>query len=199
MAKYLLKVRGILGPEPCDQKSIVILGRAIEWRADDLWWEADPRHVEKFLEVCGMTSGNPSVWLGVKLLEEEGDDQPLVGEELARYRSVAATANFIAQDRPDVKFAVKELCREMAKQTFASWRKMKKLARYFKGQPRVVQEIKFDVDGIGTEVNVIVDSDSAGCASTRKSTNGGCIMVGDICREGLEHDTEGCRIEQWRS
>ena len=41
-------------------------------------------------------------------MEEEGDDQPFVGEELAKYRSVAATANFIAQDRPDVKFVVKE-------------------------------------------------------------------------------------------
>ena len=99
-AKYLLKVRGILGPEPCDQKSIVILGRAVEWRTDELWWEADPRHVEKFLEVCGMISGNPSVLPGMKMLEKKGDDQPLVGEELARYRSVAATANFIAQDRP---------------------------------------------------------------------------------------------------
>ena len=35
-----------MGPEPCDQKSIVILVRAVEWRADELWWEADPRHVE---------------------------------------------------------------------------------------------------------------------------------------------------------
>ena len=180
-AKYLLTVRGILGPEPCDQKSIFILVRAVEWRADELWWEADPRHVEKNLEVCGMTSGNPSALPGVKVSEEEGDDQPLVGEELARYRFVAATANFIAQDRPDVKFAVKELCRNMAKPTFTSWRKMKKLARYFKGQPRVVQKIKFDVVGIGLEVNVIVDSDWAGCASTRKSAIGGCIMVGDIC------------------
>ena len=189
-AKYLLTVRGILVPETCDQKSMVILGSAVEWRADELWWEADTRHVETNSEVCGMTSGNPSVLTGVKLLEEEGDDQPLVGEELARYRPVAATANFIAQDRPDVKFAVEELCRDMAKPTFASWRKMKKLARYFKGQPRIVQKIKFDIDGSGTEANVIVDSDWAGCASTRKSTNGGCIMVGDA---------EDCRIEQWRS
>ena len=180
-AKYLLTVRGILGPEPCDQKRKFILVRAVEWRADELWWEADPRHVEKNLEVCGMTSGNPSALPGVKVSEEEGDDQPLVGEELARYRFVAATANFIAQDRPDVKFTVKELCRNMAKPTFTSWRKMKKLARYFKGQPRVVQKIKFDVVGIGLEVNVIVDSDWAGCASTRKSAIGGCIMVGDIC------------------
>ena len=42
-AKYEWKVRGILGPEPCDQKSVVVLGRAVEWRADELWWEADPQ------------------------------------------------------------------------------------------------------------------------------------------------------------
>ena len=30
-AKYLLKVRGILGPEPCDQKV-----RVVDWRADEL-------------------------------------------------------------------------------------------------------------------------------------------------------------------
>ena len=180
-AKYLLKVRGILGPEPCDQKRIVILGRVVDWRADELWWEADPRHVEKILEACGMISGNSGVVPGAKLQEEDGDDQQLAGEDLAKYRSVTATANFIAQDRPDVRFAVKELCRDMAKPTRGSWRKMKKLARYLKGQPRVVQKIKFDVDGLGDEVKVIVDSDWAGCASTRRSTNGGCIMVGDLC------------------
>ena len=145
-----------------------------------------------------MTSGSPSVLPGVKLLEEEGDDQPLVGEELTRCRSVAATANFIAQDRPDVRFAVKELCRDMAKPTFASWRKMKKLSRHFKGQPRVVQKIKFDVDGIGAEVNVIVDSDWAGCASTRKEHERRVHHGrGHLC-EGLEHDAEGCSIEQWQ-
>ena len=58
---------------------------------------------------------------------------------------------------------------------------MKKLARCFEGQPKVVQKIKFDIDAIGPEVNVNVDSDWAGCASTRKSTIGPCIMVGDIC------------------
>ena len=31
-------------------------------------WEADPRHVEKILEVCGMTSGNPSVLPGEKIV-----------------------------------------------------------------------------------------------------------------------------------
>ena len=36
---------------------------------------------------------------------------------------------------------------------------MKKLSRCFKRQPRVVQKIKFDVDGFGDEVKAVVDSD----------------------------------------
>ena len=180
-AKYILKDRDILGPDPGGQKSIVILGRVVEWRKDELWWEADPRHVEKILQVCGLVSGNPSVVPGVKMQEKHGGDEELAGEDLVRYASVVATANLIAQDRPDVRFAVKELCREMARPTCASWRKLKKLARYLRGQPRVVQKIKLDVDGIGDEVKIIVDSDWAGCVQTRRSTNGGCIMVGDIC------------------
>ena len=40
---------------------------------------------------------------------ENGDEEELAGEDLTRYRSVVATANFISQDRPDVRFAVKEL------------------------------------------------------------------------------------------
>ena len=125
--------------------------------------------------------GKPVGRSRVKLQEEHGDNAELAGGDLVRCRSVVATANIIAKDRPDVTFAVKELCRVMARPTCASWWKMKKLARYLEGQPRVVQKIKFDVDGIGNEVKVIVDSNWAGCASTRKSTNGGCIMVGDIC------------------
>ena len=66
-AKYLVKVRGILKQEPCDQKRIAILERAVDWRADELWWEADPRHVEKILEACGMISGNSPVVPGGKL------------------------------------------------------------------------------------------------------------------------------------
>ena len=163
----------------------MILGRVVEWRKDELWWEADPRHVEKIFQVCGLVSGNPSVVPRVKLQEEHGDEE-LAGEDLVRYRSVVATANFIAQDRPDVRFAVKEFCREMARPTCASWRKLKKLARYLKGQPRVVQKIKLDVDGIGDEVKIIVDSDWAGCMQTRRSTNGGCIIV-------VEHDAAAVR------
>ena len=84
----------------------------------------------RFPQVCGMVSRTLSVVPGVKLQEEDGDEEELAGEDLTRYRSVVATANFISQDRPDVRFAVKEFCRMMARPTCASCRKLKKLARY---------------------------------------------------------------------
>ena len=173
-AKCILKVRSILGQSKGIRKASWYWGGSwtgVDWRADELWLEADPRHVERILQVCGMVSGNPSVVQGVKLQEEDGDEEELAGEDLTRYRSVVATANFTSLDRSDVRFAVKELCREVARPTCA-WRKLKKLARYLQGQPRVVQKIKFDVDGVGNEVKIIVDSDWAGCSQTRQSTNG---------------------------
>ena len=44
-----------------------------------------------------------------------------------------------------------------------------------------MQKIKLDLEGVGNEVKIVVDSDCAGCSKTRKSTHGGCIMVGDDC------------------
>ena len=113
--------------DPGDQKSIVILSPVVEWRKDELWWEADPRHVEKILQVCGLVSANPSVVPGVKLQEEHGDDEEVAGEDLVRYMSVVATANVISQDR------VKGLCREIARPTCASCRKLKITDRHQSG------------------------------------------------------------------
>ena len=167
-AKYLLKVRGILGPEPCDLKSIVILGRAVEWRADELWWEADPRHVEKILEVCGMTFRKTISLARCEIVGGGRRRSTTRGRRVGQVQVCCSDGELHRSRSPRCEVRGER-------------RKMKKLARYFKGQPRVVQKIKFDVDGIGTEVNVIVGSDWAGCASTRKSTTFGCIMVGDIC------------------
>ena len=56
----------------------MVFGRVVDWCADELWWEADPRHVERILQVCGMVSGNQSLVPRVKLQEENGDDWSLL-------------------------------------------------------------------------------------------------------------------------
>ena len=54
------------------------------------------------------------------------------------YRACAARANFLAQDRADIQYATKEVCRGMAKPTQADMVKLKRVVRYLKDSPRAV-------------------------------------------------------------
>ena len=56
---------------------------------------------------------------------------------------------------------------------------LKRLCRCLKGRPRVVQCCPGPLRGV--EVHVYVASDWAGCRKTRKSTNGGCLVVNGGC------------------
>ena len=42
-------------------------------------------------------------------MEEEEASDELVGAEATRFRAVAARANYLAVDRPDIEYAVKEI------------------------------------------------------------------------------------------
>ena len=44
--EYDVKVRGLLGPDRSDDKSIRILNRCIRWLPNSIAYEADPRHAE---------------------------------------------------------------------------------------------------------------------------------------------------------
>ena len=60
---------------------------------------------------------------------------------------------------------------------------IKRLCRYLKGLPRIVQRIDFE-DFAPTIVKAYVDSDWAGCRKTRKSTGGGVLMLGSTAVRG---------------
>ena len=49
--------------------------------------------------------------------EQKEESEELSGESATSFRALAARANFLAIDRPDMSFAVKELCRGMAHPT----------------------------------------------------------------------------------
>ena len=63
----------------------------------------------------------------------------------------------------------------MAQPTELSLKALKRIARFMVGRPRLVMKMKFEEP---KHVDVYVDSDYAGCPRTRKSTSGGCIMMG---------------------
>ena len=100
----------------------------------------------------------------------------LAPEEATMFRALAARANFLAQDRPDVAFATKELCREFSVPNRNSFAKLKRLVRYLVGTQRLVYEFK--AQPLPVHVDVFTDTDFAGCKETRRSTSGGVIMLG---------------------
>ena len=87
-----------------------------------------------------------------------------------------ARANYLAQDRMDIQYATKEVCRGMCSPTKGCLRKLRRLARYLKTSPRVV--IKFEWQAEQMCIKGFSDSDFAGCRRTAKSTSGGVLMIG---------------------
>ena len=53
-SKFLLKVRGRLGPEATDDKEIRILNRIVRWTPEGIWYEPDQRHAEIIIRDLGL-------------------------------------------------------------------------------------------------------------------------------------------------
>jgi len=174
-SKYLTKIRGIIGPDPDDLKSIVMLNRVIEWSEIGINMEADQRHVELILKQLEMEDCRGSDIVGSQVTLDENDAK-MGSEEVTQFRSLAARCNFLAADRIDMQFACKEVCRRMSGPCIGDWEMLKKMAKYMKAHPRLVVEFRFQE--APDAVQVYVDTDYAGCRRTRRSTNGGMAMLG---------------------
>ena len=81
------------------------------------------------------------------MMEEEGNSKELIGSEATRFRAVAAIANYLAADRPDIQYAVKEVCRRMAKPVEGDWQKLARIGRYLKGASRCVLQYRWQQVG----------------------------------------------------
>ena len=63
----------------------------------------------------------------------------LSGDEIALHRSVAMRAAYLSMDRPDLQYACRELAKSMAQPTQRHMTALKRLARYLRLKPRLVQ------------------------------------------------------------
>merc|ERR1711873_42778 len=134
---FEVKFRGRLGPEGADDKAIRILNRVVTWTCDGSEHEADQRHAEIILQHLGLSDSSKAVGTPSIRTNKE-DDEPLEKTHATMYRALVARANSMAQDRADIGFAVKELCRHMANPRKSDFDKRKRLGRYLIDKSRVV-------------------------------------------------------------
>ena len=128
------------------QREAKILNRVIRATPQGWEYECDQRHVEIILEQLELTEAKPLSIPGVEEImeasagcgKEESKSPPLGAEQASLYRAITARANYIAQDRPDVQYAVKELCRRMSDPSEADFSRLKRLGRFLRGKSGAV-------------------------------------------------------------
>ena len=184
---YKLKVRGIMGGEPRDSQEIRILNRKLSWIGGTMMYEADDKHQEIICNSLGLKDDSkglekPAVRETAEQIADENLNEPLSPEEATKFRATAARANYLSADRPDIGFAVKELCRDMAAPTSGSQAKLKRVGRYLIQYPKLQWEFGGGGEAKGDDdtLHVYTDSDWAGCPRTRRSTSGGLVLLSGV-------------------
>ena len=168
-----------LGPGDGYSQEVKILNRVVGWdNAKGLTFEADPRHAEIIINQLKLSEAKMVFIPGTK---DEGTttadcELPLDEQQASQYRAIIARCKYITLDRPDPAFAVKELARRMAKPINGDWIKRKRLGRYLLAKPRMQQVYQWQDPQ--RSLKTYTDADWAGCRDTRKSTIGGCVMLG---------------------
>ena len=179
---YEITIGPRLGPGRGDAKEARALNRIVRWCPDRVEYEADPRQVERLIAECGLEGCKPMATPGVKAtFTELENDEELPRRLHTAFRGAAARGNYLAADRIDSQFGCKEVCRWMSRPSMHSWKALKRLCRFLNGLPRLVYVYRQQtVDCI----DVYTDTDWAGRPKTRKSTSGGCILMG---RHTIKH------------
>ena len=98
-------------------------------------------------------------------LEGEMNDE-VESWKATMFRAIAARANYLGQDRSDIRYAVKALCRSMSKQRQRDIEAFCRLGKYFKGRQRWIQKYDYQESTARDSnkyVNVWTDTDYAGC------------------------------------
>ena len=92
--------------------------------------------------------------------EDDLENPRLSPTEASSYRGLAARANFLSQDRPDLQYASKEMSRWMAVPRRSDWDLAKRLRRYLINKPRAT--LFFCWQNMPSELVAYSDTDWAG-------------------------------------
>ena len=114
------------------------------------------------------------------------DEKPLLGPaEHCQYRTIVGNLMFLAAERPDIQFCVKECARGMQNPSARDKQEGKRICRYLMGTRDWTWKLEpwKDVDSL----QMMVDNDLATDKMDRKSTSagvaqlGGCTIICPVC------------------
>ncbi|XP_031124191.1 uncharacterized protein LOC116026904 [Ipomoea triloba] len=96
-------------------------------------------------------------------------------EDHTQYRSLTEALKYLTITRPDLAFAVNQLCQHMHAPTISDWEQLKRVLSYVKGTVNVGLHIR---KSPSRELHTLSDFDWAGCPQDHKSTSGYAMFLG---------------------
>ncbi|GJU30394.1 ribonuclease H-like domain-containing protein [Tanacetum coccineum] len=92
------------------------------------------------------------------------------------YRSLAGALQYLTFTRPDLSYAVQQLCLYMHDPREPHFHAMKRVLRYLRGTTDLGLQL---FRSSTSQLTAYSDADWAGCPATRRSTSGYCVFLGD--------------------
>ncbi|KAK9074412.1 hypothetical protein SSX86_007010 [Deinandra increscens subsp. villosa] len=92
------------------------------------------------------------------------------------FRSLAGALQYLTFTRPDISYAVQQVCMHMHDPRIEHLNALKRILRYIKGTIAMGLHIR---PSPVTSLVSYTDADWAGCPDTRRSTSGYCVFLGD--------------------
>ena len=160
------------GPLEAEGVAVEVLGRTKTRLKGAVLTAPDPRHTSNILQALGIGEKEKSPVPSRKQDLAPEKSEPLDAELASRYRSAVGSAIYLSSDRKDIAYSVKELARKMAQPRVCDWECAQVLGRYLNSHREWVRVVTLDAE-VGDELplDIYSDSDWAGCAETRRSTD----------------------------
>ncbi|GJQ97089.1 ribonuclease H-like domain-containing protein [Tanacetum coccineum] len=132
------------------------------------------KYAREVLERAGMMNCNPYKTLADTESKIGPDGDPVSNPSL--YRSLAGSLQYLTFTRPDLSYAVQQVCLYMHDPREPHLAAMKRIMRYVRGT------IDHGLQLYASPTSQLIaysDADWAGCPTTRRSTSGYCVFLGD--------------------
>ncbi|KAK9078446.1 hypothetical protein SSX86_002503 [Deinandra increscens subsp. villosa] len=143
-------------------------------RTGDQLFLTQSAYARDIIERAGMLTCNPvatPVDTNSKLSMDSGADF----DNPTLFRSLAGALQYLTFTRPDIIYAVQQVCIHMHAPKVDHWNALKRIIRYLQG----TSHLGLTIDrSTSSALLAYTDADWVGCPDTRRSTSGYCVYFG---------------------
>nr|XP_020152324.2 uncharacterized mitochondrial protein AtMg00810-like [Aegilops tauschii subsp. strangulata] len=143
-------------------------------RRSDGFFLHQRKYAHELLEHAGMLNCKPAptpVDTKAKLSIKDGSP----ASDAVFYRSIVGALQYLTLTRPEIQYAVQQVCLHIHVPRDVHWAAVKRILRYICGAMDLGVTLHASAD---TALTAYSDADWSGCPDTRRSTSGYCVYLG---------------------